>query len=329
MAYDYELDKIGYPELSLSLQNTIKSNLAHTKDTVIHVTQRDKDNWNTVLDLPLATNTKKGYISPEEKIKLAGIEPKANNYIHPNSGVKPGIYLQVEVNKEGHVIVGSNPSKINVTADNADRLGRVPADAYAKLVSPTFLGTPKAPTPEKTADNDQIVNIDYLNNYKPYTKQNVTPTDAKDKTRFWIGPNNCLNVYDNNSKWSSVFAEVALYGKALNFDITKPTKPNDYSNFMKFIGKRKISALGLNHIHSTSAEYATVWGMRVDEDEYAYEFLLIDKILYMRAGKGTSWEEELPISGGGSAAPSNVVTYDANGTIKAGNMEISFIDLGD
>lgn len=328
MAYNYELDKIGYPELSLSLQNTIKSNLAHTKDKVIHVTQRDKDNWNTVLDLPLATNTKKGYMSPQEKIKLAGIEERANRYVHPTSGVKPGIYLQVEVNKEGHVIVGSNPSKINVTADNADRLGRVPADAYAKLVSPVFLGTPKVPTPEKGADNDQIVNIDYLEHHKPYIKQEATPTKETDKNRFWIGPNNCLNAWDKNKNWNSVFAEVALFNKALNFDETKPTKPNDYSNFMKFIGKRKIAALNLTHIHSTSAENATVWGMRVDEDEYAYEFLLIDKILYMRAGKGDSWEEEQPISGGGSAVPTNVVTYDANNTIKAGGMEISFVDIG-
>lgn len=329
MAYNYELDKIGYQELSISLQNTIKSNLAHTKDKVIHVTQTDKDNWNTVLDLPLATNTKKGYISPEEKIKLAGIEERANRYVHPNSGVKPGIYLQVEVNKEGHVIVGSNPSKINVTADNADRLGRVPADAYARIVSPTFLGTPKAPTPEANADNDQIVNIDYLDNYKPYLKKKETPTLAKEKTKFWIGPNNCLNVWDKKSEWSSVFAEVALFNKALNFDETKPTKPNDYSNYMKFIGKRKVAAMNLNHIHSTDAEYATVWGMRVDEDEYAYEFLLIDKILYMRAGKGESWEEELPVGGTGSSTPSNVVTYTADSTIKAGDMEISFIELGE
>lgn len=48
MPYNYELDKIGFKELSLSLQNTIKQNLAHTQNEVIHVTQEDKDRWNKV-----------------------------------------------------------------------------------------------------------------------------------------------------------------------------------------------------------------------------------------------------------------------------------------
>ena len=42
MPYNYELDKIGFQELSLSLQNTIKQNLAHTQNNAIHVTQEEK-----------------------------------------------------------------------------------------------------------------------------------------------------------------------------------------------------------------------------------------------------------------------------------------------
>ena len=57
MPYNYELDKIGFQELSLSLQNTIKQNLAHTQNNAIHVTQEEKDRWNQVTDLPLANNT--------------------------------------------------------------------------------------------------------------------------------------------------------------------------------------------------------------------------------------------------------------------------------
>ena len=69
MPYNYELDKIGFKELSLSLQNTIKQNLAHTQNEVIHVTQEDKDRWNKVTDLPLADEHTKGFMSPEEKLK--------------------------------------------------------------------------------------------------------------------------------------------------------------------------------------------------------------------------------------------------------------------
>lgn len=287
MPYNYELDKIGFQELSLSLQNTIKQNLAHTQNSSLHITQEEKDRWNRVTDLPLANNTTKGFMSPEEKIKLAGIEANANNYTHPNSTVTPGLYLQVEVDQKGHVIAGRNPTKINTTADNADRLGNVPADSYAKLTSPIFLGTPKVPTPKLDADGNQAVNIEYLNNQSPYVKQEHDP-EVKDQKKFWIGPNNCLSAYDPVKKWNSVFAEVGLFLKALNLDTEKPTKPNDYSNFFKFTGKRKISVLNLQGVTTTS-EYATIFGFRADEDELAYEFLFIDGTFYLRSGTGDTW----------------------------------------
>lgn len=287
MPYNYELDKIGFQELSLSLQNTIKQNLAHTQNNAIHVTQEEKDRWNQVTDLPLANNTTKGFMSPAEKLKLAGIETNANNYTHPNSTVTPGLYLQVEVDQKGHVIAGRNPTKINTTADNADRLGNEPADSYAKLASPIFLGAPKVPTPKPDAEMSQAVNIEYLNKQSPYVKQENDPAE-KDQKKFWIGPNNCLNAFDPVKKWNSVFAEVGLFLKALNLDTEKPTKPNDYSNFFKFTGKRKISVLNLQDITTTS-EYATIFGFRADEDELAYEFLFIDGTFYLRSGTGDTW----------------------------------------
>jgi len=287
MPYNYELDKIGFQELSLSLQNTIKQNLAHTQNNAIHVTQEEKNRWNQVTDLPLANNTTKGFMSPAEKLKLANIEAEANKYIHPNSTVTPGLYLQVEVDQKGHVIAGRNPTKINTTADNADRLGNEPADSYAKLASPIFLGTPKVPTPKLDADGNQAVNVEYLNNQSPYVKQEHDP-EVKDQKKFWIGPNNCLNAFDPVKKWNSVFAEVGLFLKALNLDTEKPTKPNDYSNFFKFTGKRKISVLNLQGVTTTS-EYATIFGFRADEDELAYEFLFIDGVFYLRSGTGDTW----------------------------------------
>lgn len=287
MPYNYELDKIGFQELSLSLQNTIKQNLAHTQNNAIHVTQEEKNRWNQVTDLPLANNTTKGFMSPAEKLKLANIEAEANKYIHPNSTVTPGLYLQVEVDQKGHVIAGRNPTKINTTADNADRLGNEPADSYAKLASPIFLGAPKVPTPKPDAEVSQAVNIEYLNKQSPYVKQENDPAE-KDQKKFWIGPNNCLNAFDPVKKWNSVFAEVGLFLKALNLDTEKPTKPNDYSNFFKFTGKRKISVLNLQGVTTTSV-YATIFGFRADEDELAYEFLFIDGAFYLRSGTGDTW----------------------------------------
>lgn len=60
---------------------------AHVQNTVIHVTQLDKDNWNSKAPgnhtHPNATPTTPGFESAEDKAKLDGIEEGANNYVHP------------------------------------------------------------------------------------------------------------------------------------------------------------------------------------------------------------------------------------------------------
>lgn len=48
----------------------------------------------------------------EEKSKLSGIEDGANKYIHPKSGVSASTYIKVTVDNKGHVISGSNPTKL-------------------------------------------------------------------------------------------------------------------------------------------------------------------------------------------------------------------------
>lgn len=291
--YSSELDKITYAELALSLQNTIKNNLAHTKDQVIHVTQEDKNKWNQISDIPEATETKKGALTPQEKIKLKNIEERANNYTHPTSGVTAGQYIQVEVNAEGHVVAGHNPTKINTTCENADRLGTIPADSYAKVNSPSFLGIPLTTTPKPDAPSTQIVNIEYLNSQPTYIRQKTAPEKAL-SGKLWIGNNNCLNAY-NNDGWESVFSEVALSINALNAAVDQPTSPNDYSGQLKFTGKRKITALNLTNIKTTTSEYATVIGMRADNKELAYEFICIDNYIYMRTGKGDTWNNAISI----------------------------------
>lgn len=53
-----------------------------------------------------ASGSYSGLMSAGDKAKLDGIEEGANKYIHPNSGVVPGKYMQVEVNEQGHVVAG-------------------------------------------------------------------------------------------------------------------------------------------------------------------------------------------------------------------------------
>nr|DAI73276.1 MAG TPA: hypothetical protein [Caudoviricetes sp.] len=63
-------------------------------------------------DLATVTPSYKGLMSAADKKKLDGIADRANNYVHPNSGVKAGSYKQVSVNAQGHVTGGSNPNTL-------------------------------------------------------------------------------------------------------------------------------------------------------------------------------------------------------------------------
>lgn len=49
----------------------------------------------------------------QEKNKLAGIATGANNYTHPVSGITEGVYRSVEVNEQGHVVKGTNPTTLS------------------------------------------------------------------------------------------------------------------------------------------------------------------------------------------------------------------------
>lgn len=49
-----------------------------------HVSDAEKDYWNSKADKLLVTNSENGLMAFEDKIKLDGIEPNANNYIHPD-----------------------------------------------------------------------------------------------------------------------------------------------------------------------------------------------------------------------------------------------------
>lgn len=63
-------------------------------------------------DLAIVTPAHNGLMSTEDKKKLDGIADRANNYVHPNSGIKAGSYKQVTVNAQGHVTGGSNPNTL-------------------------------------------------------------------------------------------------------------------------------------------------------------------------------------------------------------------------
>ena len=55
---------------------------------------------------PNASESFSGLMSATDKIKLDGIEEGANKYIHPDSPAEVGTYMQVVIDKQGHIVDG-------------------------------------------------------------------------------------------------------------------------------------------------------------------------------------------------------------------------------
>ena len=53
-----------------------------------------------------ASESFSGLMSATDKIKLDGIEEGANKYIHPDSPAEVGTYMQVVIDKQGHIVDG-------------------------------------------------------------------------------------------------------------------------------------------------------------------------------------------------------------------------------
>lgn len=294
--YNPELDKLTLHELAVSLKQKINAAFEHVSDNTRHITDQERKNWNLILNYPVVTNTKKGLMSSADKIKLDGIEEKANKYTHPTYtklGENGGNYLVVDVNKYGHVTAGYNPAHLDITVTNADKLGSKAAAEYASLTNPVFLGAVNIPTATDTAQETEAVNISYyLNHMHPYTKSEEEPDNNKAylKNLFWIGPKNVLSAYDEKKKWNSVYTEAAYFQVALNEKMDVNTIPSDYASFFKFYGYKELSSLELSKdILSKYPDetYGTVFGMRATDDGISYEFIFIKNDLYFRSGDKT------------------------------------------
>ena len=70
-----KLDSIAY-----NANNYVHPN----NEGIRHVTDAEKDYWNSKADKDLVTNSENGLMAAVDKVKLDGIEPNANNYVHPD-----------------------------------------------------------------------------------------------------------------------------------------------------------------------------------------------------------------------------------------------------
>lgn len=156
---------ISKQELSPSLRNRIQGDYDHIYDHNSHVTEEERHRWNQSAKRVLkpVSPHNDGLMNKEDKIKLNSIETGANKYVHPFSNVTPGNYLEVSTDVLGHVIYGNNPTRLNVRARNANKLGNINPDDFVSADN-AFL---KGDVSFKYYNNDGS-----RNNY-PITKKNL------------------------------------------------------------------------------------------------------------------------------------------------------------
>ena len=70
-----KLDSIAY-----NANNYVHPN----NEGIRHVTDAEKEYWNSKADKKIVTNSENGLMAAVDKVKLDGVEPNANNYIHPD-----------------------------------------------------------------------------------------------------------------------------------------------------------------------------------------------------------------------------------------------------
>ena len=150
--YSEEKDKITERELTPELRERITLSFSHIRNNDMHITQGERDDWNAAANMPNATKYIAGKMSSADKTKLDTIEDNGGEY---------GSYTQVKVDENGHVIEGSNPSKLNITVTNAELLNGLEPKEYAKSANAVLTGVPQCPTATGT-NKFQLVNVNYL-----------------------------------------------------------------------------------------------------------------------------------------------------------------------
>ena len=164
MAYSEQTDKITQRELNSALNDKINTARTHVDDPRPHVSDEDRKLWNAGGNMKPATPSQDGLMSAEDKEKLDGIDPNANNYVHPKSGVTPGTYIRTKVNDTGHVISADNPTTLDITVTNTTHFDGLTSDQYMKKGDTIMQGDPQCPTPDGS-NPMSVVNVNYLKLY--------------------------------------------------------------------------------------------------------------------------------------------------------------------
>ena len=258
---DRQLDKITQKELNTSLNQKIDESYAHTFDEVKHVTNKERDRWNNMLQqLKPASVDEAGLFSAKDKLKLDGIEERAIRYVHPASGVRPGNYTRVTVNEAGHVVYGDNPARLDITVSNSERLGGFNPSEFAKVNSPTFTGTVKVPEVTINSNPKSPVTIELLQEYVQAQLNKAWPIGSIYMTMSNQNPADLIG-----GTWKQISQGRFIMGAGSIDNKTIPSRELGGSNSITLnesnlpVHKHTVTATGTTDVNG-SHQHATSWG---------------------------------------------------------------------
>lgn len=206
MDFDNELDKLTKNEFIKSFGETIDNIYNHISNTNIHVTEQERETWNNNSKLiPNYTGDGNSFFSEAARKKLAAIEDKANNYIHPTNDLLPGKYLEVHFDQYGHANYVNNPSRINAKVKNATSLNGTKSNGFLYTRGSNFPREFNINTTYNSMVDRSAVNIDYLENmtldsaFVTGTDEGIINCDEHDK--IYINTNTDTAYFYNGTKW--------------------------------------------------------------------------------------------------------------------------------
>ena len=222
--YDPSKDALGLGNFNAPLKQELIEVIQHMSNTFNHVTTEDRNNWDNKLDVEtgaVATEIANGLLSKEDKAKLNTVAHNANFYQHPESGIIPGTYNTIEVDKFGHVISARNEQSIG----DAYSLGGAPSTDYAKLLSPLFTGTPMITNTPNEDDDRAIANVRFVKAYLA-NKLEDTYGITEEQINAWTnkyGPDNYPTATTTADGFMSA-SDKALFDQMVNNPATNLTQ---------------------------------------------------------------------------------------------------------
>lgn len=277
-----QIEHVTEQELSIPLREKINESFEHIYETDSHISQEEREKWNKMDDLKAVQ--KQGLLfTAEEKKKLDSIVENANYYIHPkyNSMDETKTYIELTVNKDGHVVFANNPSRLEVDANESLLLNGNSTDFYLKISDPVLDQSPTVKTANNNTNKYAQVNVQYMKNNcitsSYYNSNSLEVVKNKiridsysnmwyyNDTRGWCQLNKSSEIELENGKIKESYFKTKMTPYPIGVIIPAPTVSNSILLKLEDLGFIQLNGELLNR-----SDYPELWQYINNKDNGCY-----------------------------------------------------------